>query len=192
MSEDIINALYPDDVAAEPAVEGPAVEPELESSEDQPAAPAPERYVLKLEGVNLDPKLLAEAEPVFREMGLSNKQANALLPIAPKLMASAQEQVIQKMIDEGTRQRKAWLDSFNSDRELGGANRAESARLAQLGLEKMGIGKDHPFRATLNETGFGNHPDMIRILRWVGSTAAQKGSGGAGNVPAWKAMYPDG
>jgi hypothetical protein len=58
MSEDIINALYPDDVAAEP---------QLEPSEDQPAAP--ERYVLKLEGVNLDPKLLAEAEPVFREMG---------------------------------------------------------------------------------------------------------------------------
>jgi hypothetical protein len=98
----------------------------------------------------------------------------------------------QRLIDEGTKQRKAWLDSFNNDRELGGANRGESARLAQLGLEKMGIGKDHPFRATLTETGFGNHPDMIRILRWVGSTAAQRGSGGARNVPAWKALYPDG
>jgi hypothetical protein len=144
--------------------------------------PAPERYVLKLEGVNLDPKLPAEAEPVFREMGLSNKQANALLPIAPKLMASAQEQVIQKLIEEGAKQRKAWLESFNSDRDLGGANRAESARLAQLGLEKMGMGKDHPFRAALNETGFGNHPDMIRILRWIGSSGAHKGSGGTRNV----------
>jgi hypothetical protein len=193
MNDDPIDALYPDDAPGGPAVDGfeakPAGDP---TAEPETAFPAPERYELKLEGLTLDPKLLAEAEPVFREMGLSNKQANALLPIAPKLMASAQEQVIQKLIDEGSKQRNAWLEAFNNDRELGGANRSESARLAQLGLEKMGIGKDHPFRAALNETGFGNHPDMIRILRWVGSTAAQGGRGGARSVPAWKAMYPDG
>ena len=151
----------------------------------------PERYELRLDGLTLDEKLISEAEPIFRELGLSNKQANALLPIAPKLMESAQETVIQKLIDEGAKQRKAWLGAFVNDREIGGTHRAESERLAQKGLDAMGFGKDHPFRQALNETGFGNHPDMIRILRWVGTMSHQKGNQGD-PVPAWKAMYPEG
>lgn len=193
MNENPIDALYPDDMPSAPAVDSPEIKPVDERmAEPEAALPAPERYELKLDGLTLDPKLLAEAEPVFRELGLSNKQANALLPIAPKLMESAQEAVIQKLIDGGAKQRTEWLNAFVNDPDIGGAKRGESERLAAKGMAAMGFGKDHPFRAALNETGFGNHPDMIRMLRWIGEMSNQAKPGGGGDVPAWEAMYPNG
>ena len=88
-------------LGGEEAVEAPA-------AAEAPAGP-PEKYELAMEGVTLDEGLVAEAEPIFRELGLSNDQANALLPLAPKLMEKAQEASIQAMIEAGAAQRKGWL-----------------------------------------------------------------------------------
>lgn len=178
-----------------------------ENADDSPApAGAPEKYELALEGVELDAALVAEAEPIFRELGLSNDQANALLPLAPKLMEQAQQASLQAMIDAGAQQRKAWLDAFVADPEIGGAKREETQHLAAKGLDALGFkntgfGEDgkqpHPFRAALNETGFGNHPDMIRAFRAIGQMAGEDGlfarenPGVKEEIPAWKAMYPD-
>lgn len=191
MSDDLISKLYPDDVVPE-ATDQPA--PIDATPVDRPEGgevAAPEKYDLQLDGLDLDTGLIAEAEPIFRELGLSNKQANALLPIAPKIVASAQDKIIKSLIDEGTKQRKAWLDAFAADKEIGGQKRAESERLAVTGLEKLGFGRDHPFRVALTETGFGNHPDMIRILRWVGAASGNQPSGGAGSS-ALDRLYPNG
>lgn len=176
-----------------------------EETVEAPAGP-PETYELSLEGVELDAALVAEAEPIFRELGLSNDQANALLPLAPKLMEQAQNSVIQKLVDDGAQQRKAWLDAYHADPEIGGAKRTETEHLAAKGLDALGFkntgfgddGKQpHPFRAALNETGFGNHPDMIRAFRAIGQMVGEDGlfarenPGVREDVPAWKAMYPD-
>ncbi|BEU99967.1 hypothetical protein [Novosphingobium olei] len=185
MDDDQIESLY----GPEPEQELPEGDNPTSDSGDDRQLTTPERYELKLDGLNLDAKLVAEAEPILRELGLSNSQANALLPIAPKLMDSAREEVLSKLIDEGAKQRKAWLTAFDRDQEIGGHRRDESVRLAQKGLEAMGFGRDHPFRQALNETGFGNHPDMIRILRRVGSMSHQQNM--SEPAPMWKAMYPD-
>lgn len=179
-------------LGGEEAVEAPAVEAAVEA----PAGP-PEKYELVMEGVTLDEGLVAEAEPIFRELGLSNEQANALLPLAPKLMEKAQEASIQAMIDAGAQQRKGWLDAFHADPDIGGAKREETEHLAAKGLDALGFAKGHPFRAALNETGFGNHPDMIRAFRRVGEMVGEDGlfarenTGDRKEVPAWKALYPN-
>lgn len=189
MDDESLAALYPNEAGSVPDAAADMQTPAAgEVTQATGADALPERYELKLEGVHLDPKLVSEAEPIFREMGLSNKQANALLPIAPKLIASAEEAVMQRLIDGGATQRKAWLDAFANDREIGGANRAESTRLAQKGMEVMGFGADHPFRRALNDTGFGNHPDMIRILRRIGATS---GGSGAGARALASRLYPN-
>lgn len=169
-----------------------AAEPEAET----PAGP-PEKYELSLEGVTLDEEMVAEAEPIFRELGLSNDQANALLPLAPKLMERAQNAVVQQMIDQGAQQRKDWLNAFVADPEIGGAKREETEHLAAKGLDALGFGKDHPFRKALTETGFGNHPDMIRAFRSIGQMVGEDGlfarenPGVREDVPAWKKLYPN-
>ena len=176
-------------LGGEETVEAPA-------AVEAPAGP-PEKYELTIEGVTLDEGLVAEAEPIFRELGLSNDQANALLPLASKLMEKAQEASIQAMIDAGAQQRKGWLDAFHADPDIGGAKREETEHLAAKGLDALGFAKGHPFRAALNETGFGNHPDMIRAFRRIGEMVGEDGlfarenAGDRKEVPAWKALYPN-
>jgi len=192
---DPVAALYPDDVEAVAAPDAaPAEKPtEVPAKADEPAAEGvPERYQLELKGVTLDQQLVAEAEPIFRGLGLNNQQANALLPLAPKIMQQAEASTIQRILDDGAKQRKAWGAAFDSDPTIGGANRAETVRLASRGLESVGYGKGHPFRVMLNETGLGNHPDLIRLCRRLGELAGGTAAKGSGDQPAWQAMYPEG
>ncbi|NOW44157.1 hypothetical protein FHW96_000284 [Novosphingobium sp. SG751A] len=174
--------------------------------EEAPPAGAPEAYELSLEGVTLDTELVAAAEPIFRELNLTNDQANALLPLAPQIMEKAQASVVQHLIEQGASQRKGWHDAFKADPDIGGAKMEESAHLAAKGLDGLGFkatgfgegGKDpHPFRAALNETGFGNHPDMIRAFRAIGEMMGEdglfprEGAAPRENIPAHKALYPN-
>lgn len=181
----------------ETSVLGGEVTEETKPAEEEAPAGPPEKYELALEGVELDAALVAEAEPIFRELGLTNEQANALLPLAPKLMENAQNAIVQNLIDKGAEQRKAWFDAFVADPDIGGGKREETEHLAAKGLDALGFVKDHPFRKALTESGFGNHPDMIRAFRRVGEMVGEDGlfarenAGVREAVPAWKALYPD-
>lgn len=169
--------------AGETSVLGAEVGDQVEAAAEAPVG-APEKYELALEGFEMDQELLAEAEPLLRALNLSNEAANKLLPIVPKVMEKAQNVAIQTLIDAGAQQRKDWLDAFAADPEIGGAHREETEHLAAKGLDALGFtltghGEDgnqpHPFRKALTESGFGNHPDMIRIARRLGELVGEDG-----------------
>lgn len=165
--------------------------------EETPAAVVPETYELALEGVTLDPVLIDEATPIFKELGLTNDQANALLPLAPKLMEKAQEATMQSLIEAGAQQRQTWLEAFKADPDIGGAKMEETTHLAAKGLDAIGFVEGHPFRKALTESGFGNHPDMIRMARRLGEMVSEDGDfvrSGAGSstaLPIEKRLYPN-
>tara|TARA_Y100001934_G_scaffold89195_1_gene110590 strand:- start:1635 stop:2399 length:765 start_codon:yes stop_codon:yes gene_type:complete len=161
---------------------------------------APEKYEFSLkdaEGndISLDEELVAEADPVLREMNLSNEQANKLMPLAQKMLANGQQSAIQQVIDAGAAQRKEWLDSFKADPDIGGSNQKESVAKAAVGLDAMGFTKGHPFRKALDESGFGNHPDVIRTFRQLGELAGEDGTFARSNsaseekVSGWEDRY---
>src|SRR3546814_13513589 len=77
------------------------------------------------EGLTLDQDVLAEATPIFKELGLSNENAQALMPVAGKLVARTQEAVMQQMIEAGAQQRKGWLDQAKA------AERSEERRVGK-------------------------------------------------------------
>lgn len=174
---------------------------EAEDGDDKEAVTgAPEKYELTLKDADgndlaLDEELVAEADPILREMNLSNEDANRLMPLAAKLQTQAQQSTLQQVIDAGAAQRKEWLDAYKADPDIGGANQKESARLAAVGLDAMGFGKDHPFRTLLNETGFGNHPDAIRTFKTLGELAGEDGtfarssSAAETDVGGWENRY---
>jgi hypothetical protein len=164
----------------------------------QSAAPAvPERYELALEGMTIDPALVEAADPVLRDLGLSNEAANKLLPVAQKVQEATREAVLSQLADAGAAQKKAWLDAFVADPEIGGAKREETQGLAAKALDALGFAAGHPFRDALNETGFGNHPDMIRAFRRLGEMVGEDGAfvrshvGGADTRPVWDRLYPN-
>ena len=168
-----------------------------EPAAEEVAAPVvPEAYELSLEGVELDAKLVEEATPIFKELGLTNDQANALLPLAPKLMAQAQEATMRQIIEAGAQQRQSWLEATKADPDIGGGKMEETTHLAAKGLDAIGFVEGHPFRKALTESGFGNHPDMIRMARRLGELVGEDGDfvrAGAGSTTTdpLNELYPN-
>jgi hypothetical protein len=148
---------------------------EADQAEAAPTG-APEKYEFTPpEGVDLDTAMVAEAEPVLRELNLSNESANKLLPVAARLVSQTQEKTMQALIEAGSAQRKEWLDAFKADPDIGGAKAEETTHLAAKGLDALGYVEGHPFRKALTESGFGNHPDMIRAFRRIGEMVGEDG-----------------
>lgn len=180
--------------AADPAAPGtadPAPDP------NAPAAPVvPEKYELALEGLTLDPELLEAADPVLRDLGLSNEQANKVLPLAKQIVDKTTAGLIQQLQDAGAAQKREWHAAFVADPEIGGAHQERTQQLAGKALDALGFKAGHAFRTALDETGFGNHPDMIRAFARLGELVGEDNSFPRGGVtPAqkapWERLYPN-
>lgn len=164
------------DDADESALGGKAKEPEAAEPAEPDAPLVPEAYDLTApEGMTIDPALLEEATPIFKEIGLSNEAANKVLPLAQSLMTKTHEAAVQSMIDAGAQQRKAWLDEAKADPEIGGGKWDATLHSAAKALDALGYPEGSPFRAALTETGFGNHPEMIRAMAKVGAMVGEDG-----------------
>lgn len=170
-----------------------------EGAEEEAAAAAaevPETYELTLEGVTLDEAMIAEATPVFKELGLSNDQANKLMPVAQKFAEQIGNAHNQQILDGVAKERKAWLDTAKADPEIGGQNWDANLVTAAKALDSLGFNKGSPFRALLDDSGLGNHPEMIRAFVKIGKAIGEDSdfvrAGGATTGPRSHAdiLYP--
>jgi hypothetical protein len=181
---------------AAPSVEQPAAEP-VAAPHVAPVRLTPERYDLALEGFSIDPALVQHADPVLRDIGLSNDAANKLLPVARDIMARTQESVVRQIEDAAAAQKQSWHAAFVADPEIGGARRSETEHFAAKALDALGYAQGHPFRVALDTSGFGNHPDMIRAFRRLGELVGEDGSfvrpttAPSRNRPVWERLYPN-
>lgn len=136
---------------------------------DAPAAPktgAPEKYEFKApQGQELDASQLSVYEPVFKELGLSQEQAQKLVDkqfeLAPKLV-EAHQQAIQAEI---AKQNADWAKACRDDKEFGGVNFEANAKLANAALSQFG---SKELNQLLLETGYGNHPAFVRLFVAIG------------------------
>ncbi len=134
----------------------------------------PEAYALTPpEGLTLDAEAVAAATPVFRELGLSNAAANKLMPAAAQFAQRVQDQANRQLLSHVQAERKAWLDAARADPEIGGAKWSETIATAASALDRLGFGKGSAFRNLLDESGLGNHPDMIRAFVKVGRAVSE-------------------
>jgi hypothetical protein len=151
----------------------------------------PEAYELKVtvkdaEGkdteVEIDTELLGEATPVLKELGLTNEQANKLAPFIVK----AQERAFAKQADDFAAVKADWAKEAAADPEIGGkhwkATQANAARALDHFVGPMTVkgedGKDvpNPTRKLLDESGLGNHKDLIRAFAKVGEAMGEDGT----------------
>jgi len=152
------------------------VEQEGEELEGEGDHEVPETYELEAPGgFSIDPQALAAATPVFRELGLSNEQANKLMPVAAKFAAGLSDKLNAQILSQVHADRKAWLDTAMADREIGGANWKQTLAKGAFALDNLGFPKGSPFRVLLDESGLGNHPEMIRAWAKVGRAIGEDG-----------------
>lgn len=150
--------------------------------------------------VEVDPALLTEATPIFKNLKLTNEQANEVAALVPKV----QERVIQQQNDEFVKTKADWAKETQNDPEIGGKNWKETQALSAKALDHFAGGAEKNedgtfksgFRQLLEDTGLTNHPDMARLLRSVGKGLAEDGEFARGDAKIEKkareeVMYPD-
>lgn len=146
---------------------------EPKPGDEAPAGP-PETYEIKPpEGMELDGDALALAEPVFRDLGLTNDQAQKLTDAYVQISAQAGTRAVEAQQTEIATQRKAWLDEAKADPEIGGAQWDASLETAGKALDRLGAPAGSQFRELLNATGLGNHPDMVRMFVKIGKSVGE-------------------
>ena len=149
-----------------------------DKTEDSPADEvkdgAPEEYAdfTVPEGVVLDAEALAEATPILKEMGATQEQAQKLIDLQLKNTADVQEAVLQAQSKAWTDTLSEWKDARETDTEYGKGNYDESIALARKGMRAFG--EPALFQA-LEETGMGNHPELIRAFYRVGKAIGEDG-----------------
>lgn len=187
-----------DQTDAETSILGGDVKDEApaDTETDAPEHVVPEAYELALEGVELDAAALEAATPVFKELNLSNDQANKLMPVAKQFGDTIAERTVQQIVDAGAQQKAAWAEAAKADPEIGGAKFEETTHLAAKALDYLGYPEGSEFRQALTETGFGNHPEMIRAMRKIGAMVSEDGfarsdAGSTQAVPIEKRLYPN-
>lgn len=148
---------------------------------ETPAKVVPEKYALKLEEhSHLDPTNLASIEAYAKANKLSQEEAQGLV---------AKTEADTKAFVES---RKAeWLKQSTSDKEVGGDHLKENVAHASRAIERFA---SPALKAELNKTGYGNHPEMIRMLSRIGKSMAEDklilpGSQGSASKPMEEVFY---
>lgn len=138
----------------------------------KPEAGVPEKYEINArEGMDLDSAALEAATPVFKELGLSNEQAQKLSDIYADRMAA----VAKLQRDAWSKQQEGLVSSMKSDAEFGGDKFAASIGSMVKAIDGL-MGKEAAaFKRMLDETGAGNHPEMARLLYRVGKALGEDG-----------------
>jgi hypothetical protein len=145
-----------------------------EGEESGEAAATPEKYELTApEGFTLDQEAVDTATPVFKELGLTNEQAQKLMPVAADFAKRIGDRLTGDLLGKVSEERKAWLETSRSDQEIGGANWDQSLTVAAKAMDQLGFVKGSPLRNILDESGLGNHPEMIRAFVRVGKAIGE-------------------
>ncbi|WP_028970150.1 hypothetical protein [Sphingomonas sp. URHD0057] len=167
--------LNNDPTPADPPADPKAAD--LKAADPAPAEPAtvPEKYELTVpdgfEGIDSD--VLAEATPVLKELNLTNEQADKLTPIAAQLVKKTMDRAEQAVTDRAIQNRKDWAEAFDKDEKIGGANKEQTIKDAAKAFDHYGLKKGEGLRLLLDESGLGNHPDLIRFVSAVGRDLAE-------------------
>ena len=175
--------------AAAAAAPAPAAEPTTVITEgpgDKAAEPAkadtaPTSYSLKVpEGAVVEPELLTGFTKAAQEAGISADQAQKVLDF----YAQTEKGLAQKYVESQKAQSAKWVEEARQDKEIGGAKWDATVADAKKAITQLG---SPSLKALLNQTGLGNHKDVIAFFAKAGRTLSEdrlpKGASAAGEVP---------
>ena len=119
---------------------------------------APEKYELTLpEGSYLKESAVEKTASIAKERGLSNEEAQFVLEQSSR--AVEDHLLDAQAVTEG------WIAEVKSDKEIGGEHFNKSVESAKRVIERFATDE---FKNYLNETKFGNHPEVVRTFARIG------------------------
>lgn len=169
-------------------VEGEAAKPAEKAAEA-----APVEYEFKLpEGVDLKGEALDELKAFAKEKGLTQEEAQKLANLGAKQAQGFAAQVVEQQKAATAK----WAEETTSDKEIGGDKLPENLAVAKQALDKFG---SPALKALLNQSGLGNHPEVVRFMVKAGKAISEDGriiSGDAGQsdrakTPLENRLYPN-
>lgn len=162
---------------------------EGEDAKDEPQG-APEAYedFTAAEGVEFDAEVLGEFKGLAKELNLPQGDAQKVADIGVKLA--------QKWADESqarvAEMQEGWKTATEADKEIGGDALPLNLSTAKRALDTYG---SPALADLLNESGLGNHPEVIRAFVKIGKTISEDTVVTGGNAEpargAAKVLFPN-
>ncbi len=172
------------------ATESKAREEAEKKKKEEIKSPPAEYKNLKLpENSPLGKEHLERIASEAKERGLSEKDAQDLLDRDVALIATFKE----KQIEETKQLSDQWLVSSKDDKEFGGETFVQNAELAKRVVSRFGSDE---FKKAVNESGLGNHPELVRFCVRIGKAMKEDQLVMPGSqtksekVPIEKKFYP--
>ena len=128
----------------------------------------------------LDPEVLTAFGDVAKELNLPQEAAQKVLDkVAPVIQARQAKAIEQTKVE--------WANQSKSDQEFGGESLTDNLDVAKTSLDTFGT---DALKSLLQETGLGNHPEVIRFMYRAGKAISEdsyvgnsEGAAGKSNVP---------
>ena len=128
----------------------------------------------------LDPEVLTAFGDVAKELNLPQEAAQKVLDkVAPVIQARQAKAAEDVKLD--------WANQSQSDKEFGGESLNNNLEIAKQSLNAFGTDS---LKSLLQETGLGNHPEVIRFMYRAGKAISEdsyvgnsEGAAGKSNVP---------
>ena len=172
-----------------PAESTPPAEGTPKVEESDPVSPESYSDFTLPEGVTLDEAALGKAAPIFKELNLTQEQAQKLVDLQAEMVqegARSQEDTLNQLID-------GWQEESKNDKEFGGEKFEENTAVARLAVEKFGT---PDFKQLMEDHGVGSHPEMIRFMWNIGKLLKEDVPGGLTTAASQKkdriaTLYPN-
>lgn len=176
--------------AAEATIQQQPAEQEAAPEAETKTEGAPEAYEFKApEGREFNPEVLAQFAEVSKELNLTQESAQKMLDKIAPAIASRQEAAMAEARAEA---RAQWVASTKADSEIGGDALAENVGIANKAFKDYGTPE---LRKLLDESGLGEHPELIRWAYRVGKATSEDGfvAGRGSNTPTdpAKVLFPN-
>jgi hypothetical protein len=142
-------------------------------AETKPDAGAPEKYDFKApEGQTLDAKTIEAVTPIFKELGLTNDQAQKLVEFQAARDTAATDAAYKAYETTRTDWRKEIVGSDLGDGKEG--LKPEIKKNIDTAIGALGDAKAiEGFKAAMDLTGAGDNPAFVRAMSKLGSLLAE-------------------
>lgn len=189
-----IAATPPPTPSSTPPSDGTPAPTSTPKSEAKPEVPETYTDFTAPEGYTIDPKTLEAATPIFKDLGLSQDQAQKLVDFHTQQMIAAAKAPASEY--EATR--TTWRAQVDSDPDIKSAVMDGKAGLdaVKIGISKTLAALGDPaltadFKTAMDLTGAGDHPAFIKAM-WKLASFVTEGSHVAGAKPSPHGQTPPG
>ena len=128
----------------------------------------PDSYEFKLpEGQEIDKNLVDQVTPIFKDIGLSQEQAQKLVDFYAPYVQQQAEAVGQQQLESYKETVEDW--KADTKKQLG-ADYDKDIAIAARAMDKFG---SKELRQVMDDTGLGNNPEVVRFIVKVGKAISE-------------------